>query len=201
MSASRVGTRSQGAGFKARELDQRTWPDLERTLEKHDGVWNGCWCVAFHLARGEKPQEYGGRRAMKEKLVRESRTHAALVFDGPDVVGWCQYGPPTELPARLSAYGRLELDLPDWRITCFFVDKDRRGEGIAKAALRGALGSIADKGGGTVDAYPTDNSREKPTSSSFLWSGTITMFKAAGFRKIGSTGKSKVVMRKDVRKR
>jgi hypothetical protein len=53
---------------------------------------------------------------------------------------------------------------------------------IAKTALRGALRSIASKGGGTVDGYPIAVPREKPYSSSFLWSGTESMFAAQGFR-------------------
>jgi GNAT superfamily N-acetyltransferase len=186
------------AQFSVRELDSSTWPDQERVLEKHNGVWNGCWCVAYHLNRSEEKQYRGKHRALKEKLVQENRSHAALVYDGPDVVGWCQFGPPLELPARMSGYGKLDLALPDWRITCFFVDRDHRKEGVARAALEGALRFIAAKGGGTVDGYPI-NTRGKPYSSSFLWGGTESMFTELGFRPFGQLGSSKSVMRKVVR--
>jgi GNAT superfamily N-acetyltransferase len=186
--------------FSVRELDSLTWPDQERVLEKHKGVWNGCWCVSFHLPRKEEKQWHGKHRALKEKLVRENRSHAALVYDGPDVVGWCQFGPPLELPARMSGYGKLDLAQPDWRITCFFVDRDHRKEGVAKAALEGALQMIAAKGGGTVDGYPI-NTKGKPYSSSFLWGGTESMFTELGFRPLGQLGSSKWVMRKVVRSR
>jgi len=89
---------------------------------------------------------------------------------------------------------------PDWRITCFFVDRERRQEGIAETALTGALRIIASKGGGTVDSYPIAT-RGKPYSSSFLWGGTESMFAEAGFRKLGHLGTSKLVMRKTVRGR
>jgi GNAT superfamily N-acetyltransferase len=95
----------------------------------------------------------------------------------------------------MTGYGKLRMALPDWRITCFFVDRDRRKAGIAKAALAGALQMIAARGGGTVDAYPSDI-RGKSTSSSFLWGGTASMFEDAGFRVIGHLGTTKVVMRK-----
>jgi GNAT superfamily N-acetyltransferase len=186
--------------FTVRELDSLTWPDQERVLEKHNGVWNGCWCVAFHLQRSEEKQWSGKHRRLKEKLVRENRSHAALVYDGSDVVGWCQFGPPLELPARMSGYDRLDLAQPDWRITCFFVDRDHRKEGVAKAALEGALHFIAARGGGTVDGYPI-NTRGKPYGSSFLWGGTESMFARAGFRPLGQLGSSKWVMRKTVRGR
>lgn len=43
-------------------------------------------------------------------------------------------------------------------ITCFFVDRDRRREGVASVALRGALREIAQLGGGTVESYPQADS-------------------------------------------
>ncbi len=137
--------------FLIRELGTETWPDFERGVEKHNGVWGGCWCTAFHLKRSEEKEWTGKHRALKEKLVRANRSHAALVYDGPDVVGWCQFGTPLELPGRMSGYGKLDLAPPDWRITCLFVDRDHRREGVSKAALQGALRIIASKGGGTVD--------------------------------------------------
>jgi hypothetical protein len=94
----------------------------------------------------------------------------------------------------------LDLSLPDWRIPCFFVDRDQRKRGVAKAALAGALHIIAAKGGGTVDGYPTDV-HGKPYGSSFLWGGTESMFAEARFRQVGHLGTSKLVMRKMVRRR
>jgi GNAT superfamily N-acetyltransferase len=186
------------AQFSVRELDSSTWSDQERVLEKHNGVWGGCWCVAFHLKRSEEKEWSGKHRTLKEKLVRANRSHAALVYSGPDVVGWCQFGPPLELPGRMGGYGKLDVAPPDWRITCFFVDRDHRREGIAKVALEGALRMIADRGGGAVDGYPI-NTRGKPYSSSFLWGGTESMFAKLGFHPLGQLGTSKSVMRKIVR--
>ncbi len=190
------------ARFLIRELGRGTWPDFVRVVEKHNGVWGGCWCVSFHLKPGGSDRTAAqNRRAYKERLVRANQSHAALVYDGTDIVGWCQFGPPAELPGRMRGYGKLDVAPPDWRITCFFVDRDRRREGIAKAALVGALRMIAAKGGGTVDGYPTSHSitRGKPTSSSFLWSGTESMFAEVGFRPIGSLGTSKSVMRREIK--
>ena len=100
----------------------------------------------------------------------------------------------------MTAYAKLGVAPPDWRITCFFVDRDRRKEGIAKAALEGALRLIAADGGGTVDGYPIDT-RGKPASGSFLWSGTDSMFARLGFRPLVPLGTSKRVVRKRVRSR
>jgi hypothetical protein len=100
----------------------------------------------------------------------------------------------------MGGFRKLGAAAPDWRITCFFVDRDRRREGIAEAALAGALRIIAAKGGGAVDGYPIAT-RGKPYSSSFLFGGTESMFAEVGFRPLGSLGTSKVVMRRVVRSR
>jgi GNAT superfamily N-acetyltransferase len=191
--------RQQAARFVVRELGGETWPDFARIVEKHNGVWGGCWCMTFHFKRDVHYTSLAKKRADKEELVRANRSHAALVYDGTDVVGWCQFGPPAELPGRMSGFNRLGEVPPDWRITCFFVDRDHRKEGVAKAALEGALHIIAAKGGGTVDGYPIAIPRGKPYSNSFLWGGTASMFSELGFRKLGALGSSKWVMRKTVR--
>ena len=116
------------AGSRVAPLDAATWPAFAALAERHDGVWGGCWCMGFH----DKPPSWGlsaeGNRAAKEARVRTGRAHAALVFDGETCVGWCQFGAPDELP-RIKHRRVYEagLDaLPDWRITCLFVDRAHR---------------------------------------------------------------------------
>ncbi len=168
----------------SKPLSTDTWPAFARLVEKHNGIFGGCWCISFHLEAGEGKRGAAAYREMKEARVREGRAHAALVFDGPNAVGWCQFGPAAELPNIRSkkTYEEGLRKLPDWRITCFFIDRERRGEGIATLALREALRYIAQLGGGMVEAYPEDYPNEK-VSSSFLCSGTLGMFEKSGFRK------------------
>ena len=169
----------------SKPLTAKTWPSFARLVEKHNGILGGCWCISFHLEPGEKRHGAAAYRAMKERLVREGRTHAALVFDGPDAVGWCQFGPAAELPniRGKKAYEEGLRKFPDWRITCFFIDRERRGEGIATLALNEGLRHISQLGGGTVEAYPEDYTGQR-TSCSFLCSGTLSMFEKAGFRRV-----------------
>lgn len=165
-------------------LSSQTWPAFARLVEKHGGIFGGCWCISFHLEPGEGKRGAAAYRAMKEARVREGRAHAAFVFDGPSAVGWCQFGPTTELPNIRSkkSYEQGLGKLPDWRITCFFIDRERRGEGIATVALREALREIGRLGGGTVEAYPEDFAGQR-TSNSFLCSGTLGVFERAGFKR------------------
>ena len=121
------------ATYSVKPLNSNTWPDFARLVEKHNGVWGGCWCMAFH----PEGVDTGKTQSDKERRVREGRAHAALVFDGSTCIGWCQFGPTDELPRikHRKAYIEGLTDLPDWRITCFFVDRDYRRKGVASAAF------------------------------------------------------------------
>ncbi len=91
-----------------------------------------------------------------EARVRGGQAHAALVYDGAVCVGWCQFGPPAELPfiKHRKAYDAVAVAAPDWRIPCLFVAKTHQGQVVAAAGLSGALDLIAGLGGGVVESYP-----------------------------------------------
>ncbi len=186
--------------FSSKPLSLDTWPAFARLVEKHNGIFGGCWCISFHLEPGENKRWAGRYRELKEARVREGRAHAALVFDGTEAVGWCQFGPTAELPNIRSnkEYEKGLGKLPDWRITCFFIDRERRGEGIAALALQEALRYIAQTGGGTVEAYPEDYTDER-TSSSFLCSGTLGMFEKTGFKRARKIALRRWVVVRNVR--
>ena len=130
------------SNFTVKPLDANTWPDFARLVEKHNGVWGGCWCMAFHAEGVGHDKTAAQNRTEKEQRVREGRAHAALVYAGAMAVGWCQFGSPDELPRiKLKRdYQKGLSQLPDWRITCFFVDKDYRGKGVTSIALAGGTG-------------------------------------------------------------
>ena len=64
-------------------LDSSTWQDFARLVEKHNGVWGGCWCLFFHQ-KGTGSKE--GNKTAKHGLVCAGKARAALVFDGAEVV-------------------------------------------------------------------------------------------------------------------
>jgi GNAT superfamily N-acetyltransferase len=183
------------ASYEIKPLTPDTWGAFAQLVERHNGVWGGCWCTWFHPDRAEKGSGAEGNRALKQQLVNEGRAHAALVFHGAVAVGWCQYGCPEEL-SRI--YHRKEYEaglvkLPDYRLTCLFVDKAHRRKGVAAAAVGGALDLIRQAGGGVVEGYPQDT-EGKRVSASFLYNGTRSLFEHAGFNLERPKGKNHCVM-------
>jgi hypothetical protein len=160
--------------YTIKPLDSETWDAFGRLLDKHKGAGfgAGCWCTWFH-PRAETGNKAEAGRACKERLVREGKAHAAVVFDGDVAVAWCQFGSPVELPNihHRKDYEAGLASLPDYRLTCIFVDRNHRREGLARVAVEGALDLIARAGGGVVEGYPHDTAGKK-MSSTFLYNGT-----------------------------
>jgi len=188
--------------FTTKPLDPATWPAFATLVERHNGVWGGCWCMSFHAEGKPNTRSVEQRRCDKETRVREGRAHAALVYDGETCVGWCQFGATEELPRikHGKAYNAGLTKLPDWRITCFFVDKGYRGQGVADAALKGAVQEVRRLGGGVVESYPEDVAGRK-TSGSFLYNGTLAMFERQGFKRTRRLGKNHWVVAKTLRRK
>jgi ribosomal protein S18 acetylase RimI-like enzyme len=176
------------AQYTVGTLDASTWDAFVELVERKGFMFGGCWCVSHHPEGG---QEGIDRRAVMEKRVRTGRTHAALVFDAVGrAQGWAQYGSPEELP-RIGHRRKYEQDAPprpDWRITCFVVDKRHRGQGIARAALEGALDQIARAGGGRVEAI-SEVTAGRTAQSRFLGCATVELFEQYGFQRIRQVGK------------
>ena len=183
-----MATPEVASGFTSRPLDASTWVAFADLVERNNGVFGGCWCIGYHPECGQRGISH---RAIKEDRVRTDRAHAALVFDADGAAqGWCQYGTPDELPGikHRREYEKDAPPRPDWRITCIYVDRRHRGQGIARAGLEGALEQIARAGGGLVEAIPEVTAgREAP--GRFLFSGTVELFEEYGFTRVRQVGK------------
>ncbi len=179
-------------------LDADTWPLFAELAENSDGFPSGCWCMAFHAEGVGKDTTAEVNRDRKLARVCAGTAHAALVVEGDTCVGWCQFGPPDELPRiksraayRKTAHG----EPPDWRITCFYVRKGHRRSGVSAAALRGAVDLIAAAGGGLVEGYPEPAGA---VPAGFLFNGALSSYEDLGFERDRMIGKHRWVVRLEV---
>lgn len=185
--------------YSIQPLSAHTWDAFAGLVERHNGIFGGCWCTYFHPDCAEREPGYEGSRVMKKRLVETGAAHAALVMIGDEAIAWAQYGTPDELPNIHHRKQYLaEADItPDYRITCIFVDKRYRRQAYAEVALAGALDQIAAQGGGVVEGYPHEIG-EKRMSNSFVYNGTRTMYERAGFEFVRSKGLKNTVMRRTI---
>jgi GNAT superfamily N-acetyltransferase len=181
------------SAYEVRPLDESTWPGFAALVERNNGIFGGCWCMGMHPEGVGKDTTAAMNRERKLERVRAGATHAALVFRGEDCLGWCQFGRPDELPRIKNrvAYDKDKPAPPDWRIGCCYVGKGARRQGVAAAALSGALDLIAALGGGTVEGYPEP---ADAVSAGFLYHGALSTYEQLGFTRTRQIGKHRWVV-------
>lgn len=170
-----------------RALDESSWDLFADLVERNGGVYGGCWCIAYHP---RKPEGLGNREAKHQRVLTDA-AHAALVLDEQGrAQGWAQYGRPDELAGfkHRREYDKEAPPRPDWRIACVYVDKQHRGQGVARAAVTGALELIAAEGGGLVEAI-SEVTDGRQAQARFLFSVTVELFDDLGFTRVRQVGK------------
>src|SRR5438128_1099301 len=147
------------------------WPDFE-TLFGERGACGGCWCMLWRLKRsvfdGQKGQ--GNREAMKA-LVAGGEVPGILAYAAEAPVGWCAVAPREHYPAldRSRVLKRID-DSPVWSVSCLFVAKECRNQGVSVQLLKAAVAHVRKQGGVMVEGYPVEP-RTGPMPAVFAWTG------------------------------
>ena len=122
---------TRDAGASTRRVDLARLRRARRAPQRRLGR-----LLVHGLPRRLGPDHERGGTARKER-VRDGGAHAALVFDGDTASAGASSAPPTSCrgsrPAGLP--GRPHA-LPDWRITCFFVDQQAPAPGGGRRRAR-----------------------------------------------------------------
>ncbi len=173
-------------------LGPATWIHFAELVERNNGIYGGCWCIGYHPECGQRI-DY---RATKRTRVLNDEAHAALVLDGDGrCQAWAQYGSPAELAGikHKRAYDKEPPPVPDWRLTCVYVDPKHRGQGLARHAIAGALQLIAEAGGGRVEAI-SEVTDGRLAQGRFLFTATAETLEDLGFTKVRQVGKHAWIM-------
>ena len=85
-------------------------------------------------------------------------------------------------------------DLPVWSVTCFFVAKAHRGQGVTVALLEAAAKFVRKRKGKALEGYPSDPKARWPDA--FAYHGTVSAFEQAGFVEVRRPSKGRAIMRR-----
>jgi GNAT superfamily N-acetyltransferase len=174
------------------------WSDLEELFGER-GACGGCWCMFWRLPRKEFDTGKGARnkRALKA-IVVAGQEPGILAYIGKEPIGWCALAPRETYNAleRSRILSPLD-DKPVWSISCLFIKKPYRRKGVSAQLLRAAIKFAAHHGAKTLEGYPVDPSQNMPDP--FLWNGTLSAFRAAGFKEVLRRSKSRPIMRFEVK--
>ncbi len=177
-----------------RPLTPDLWPALEDLFGKH-GACNGCWCMYWRIGSAyfKRPREEN--KAEFRAIVERGPPPGLLAFDGDLAVGWCQITPRADLPSldRSRLLARVD-DEPVWSISCFYVRRGYRKQGVTAALIEAARKFARRAKAPAVEAYPID--LRAPTASLNIYTGVASTFARAGFKTIARRAPHRPIMRR-----
>jgi GNAT superfamily N-acetyltransferase len=176
------------------------WNDLE-SLFGPRGACGGCWCMAWRLTPSDfsRLKGDGTRRALRA-IVTSGEPTGILAYDGEAPIGWCAVAPREATPrlGRARVLGRID-DVPVWSVTCFFVARAWRKQGVTVALLRAAAAHARRQGALILEGYPVEpRTGEQPAA--FVWTGLASAFRAAGFSEVARRSATRPIFRLALRK-
>ena len=180
------------------------WDDLVTVFGRRGRDCSWCWCQLFLRSATDEPSPPGEPRDNRQDL-RHEITHALvppglIAYVGDQPVGWTRVGPRSCFPrvgANRALARVLEEDPGTWWVACFAIASRHRRSGVALELLGAAVAFARAHGATAVEGHPVDTAalRAARVSGSALFTGTMTMFVAAGFSEVARTFPTRPVMR------
>jgi GNAT superfamily N-acetyltransferase len=186
-----------------RPLTMANWPDFE-SLFGARGACGGCWCMAWRLPRSAFNQGKGdANRSAMRALVEQgqkpgSNPPGILLYRDGLPIGWCSVAPRVEFVflSRSRVWGPVD-DNPVWSISCFFVAKDHRNQGMSVELLKAAVEFARSRGARIVEGYPQEV-EGGPLPAPFVWTGLASAYLKAGFHAALRRSAKKPIMRYEI---
>lgn len=170
------------------------WSHVEKLFGAR-GACAGCWCQWWKGTRKEWEAGKGaGNRRRLKASVEQGEKPGLIAYQGKEPVGWCA----VEQRDRYPGLERARLlkpidDKPVWSISCFFVRREFRRQGVSRFLIEAAKAHMVRHRGSTLEAYPTDLSKDSPDA--FVWHGVASAFVQAGFEECARRSPTRPILR------
>jgi len=178
-----------------RPVTPSRWADVDALFGER-GACGGCWCMVWRLPRQRwlAGKGAGNRRGLKA-LVEAGRKPGVLAYLGRTPIGWCAIAPRAEYVALQRSRVLQPVDEePVWSISCLFVARPYRRRGVSVGLLKAAARFATAQGARIVEGYPTEPTMAK-TPDAFVWTGTPSAFRRAGFTEVARRSRTRPIMR------
>jgi len=154
----------------------------------------------FWKLRGKSFKEKTGEpaRQMQKNIVESGSVPGLLAFNDGVPVGWIAVE-PRDVYTRL-AHSKILSPIDEekvWSAPCFYVSRLARRQGLMVELLKGAVEYVKKQGGKIVEGYPVDAEKDMPAA--FIYTGTASAFKKAGFIEVARRSKTRPVFRYVIR--
>lgn len=178
------------------------WKDVEQLFGAR-GACGGCWCMVWRLPKREwlanKANSGAGNRRALKRIVDSGDAPGVLAYAGGEPIGWCAVAPR-------SVYVALERsrtlkpvdDRPVWSVSCLFIARAWRRQGVAAKLLDAAAKFARARGARIIEGYPVEPYSEKMPDV-FAWTGLKSSFERAGFREVSRHAPARPILRRVLR--
>ena len=149
----------------------------------------------MNRAEWSKGKGEGNRRAFR-KLVRSGAEPGVLAYADGAPAGWCAIAPREQYPVLTRSRVLKPVDnQPVWAVTCFFIDRKVRRQGLSAQLLKAAVDFAKAHGAKIVEGYPHDVKR---SADVFVYTGLASAFRQAGFKEVARRSNTRPIMRKSI---
>jgi GNAT superfamily N-acetyltransferase len=151
----------------------------------------------WRIGDGYRKRPRSANKADLHELVKREPPIGLLAFDGDLAVGWCQLTPRADLPWLDRAWRVKRVDdLLVWSLSCFYIRKGYRKQGVTSALIDAALDTARRAGAPALEAYPLDAKLTPSTSST----GYVSTFLKAGFKVVARHVPPRPIVRYEFKK-
>ncbi len=171
------------------------WPELEALFEE-PGIQDGCWCMYWRIRRADCQRQYGaGNKQAFKAVVESGQVPGILAYLNGRPIGWCAIAPREATPTldRSHTLKRID-DQSVWSITCFFVSKPYRRQGLMERLIEAAIAYAQEQGAHIVEAYPLLNEITKLLPYE-RYMGIQSTFERVGFKEVARRTDRRPIMR------
>ncbi len=171
------------------------WEDLEALFGPR-GATAGCWCMYWRQTGAEWKASSGDeRRKALHRIVKRGEEPGILAYEDAEPVAWCAVA-PREVYRRLENARTLKPidDQPVWSVSCFFVKRGYRKQGMTTKLLAAVKAHVKKRGGRILEGYPSVP-RAAGMADAFAWTGFLAAFEDAGFEVAAQPSKARAIVR------
>lgn len=173
------------------ELTPESWGMLEELFSSSKTLtW--CYCMWFRQTSTEMDNN-DNKAELWSKL---GEPIGLLAVDDGKPVGWVAVAPRAAYSrlAKSKITAPVEPDISDvWSVTCFFVHRTARRQGVTKMLLQAAVEYAKERGARAVEGYPVDTGGKRGNAGD-LFHGTLSLYLDAGFELVERRGTKRALV-------
>lgn len=182
--------------FSFKPLSPKTWVDFVE-LFGTKGACGGCWCTSWRRPTKEFESNKGeNNKNFLKSIVDSGKEIGLLAYADGKAVGWCSVSPREEFVKLTRSKVLAPVDgKAVWSISCLFIAKDFRNQGLSSLLAKETAAFAKSKGAKLVEAYPQDL-KSGTLPAPFVWTGLIGTYLKAGFKEVERRSPTRPILRK-----